>query len=619
MKGKIIWLALSGVMVAALVLASCGPAAVEEEAKTIVGKVVEEEEKVVEEEEEEVVAGPVMVRDAFGNLKEEPRYGGTITTILASPTPTQILDPVISTRAAYNAELTYSRMGTADWSRGPQGNNEIPFTSSWFADGDCSGDVAESWDYVDPLNITFYLRQNVYWQNVSPMNGRQFTAEDVVYSFERAAGDPQSVFYAGTDVPEEEQTIVTAVDKFTVHFEYYELADTYRLHGLLNWLYLQPREVVEQSPEEDLSDPKHQVGTGAWILTDLVPDSSMTWKRNPNYHLYDPAFPDNRLPYADGVDAMVILDESTRLAALRTHKVERLAVPWDKVEGLKESNPELLWREVLPAAPRVFFVRTDIEPFSIKKVRQAIALAIDHPTIADEFYGGAYLLEWPMQSAFPAAYTPLEELPESSRMLYEYHPDLARQYLADAGYPNGFKTQVILPSSAPRQIDVCSIVKEYLAEVGIEMELKIQEPTTFGSTLYGKQYPGMAYLSWANNGIEDALGWANGGWVGAGGAPSVYNFGNVVDPISVEVFDSLVAIVDTDELNRIRKEENLRAIDVMWEIPMPTPKAYFFWVPWLKGYGGEVGVGPDPPENDGLLRYVWIDQDLKYEITGTRD
>jgi len=356
------------------------------------------------------------------------------------------------------------------------------------------------------------------------------------------------------------------------------------------------------------------------MLTDIVPDSSITWKRNPNYHTYDPFFPDNRLPYADGIQAIVIVDESTRMAALRTHKVERLGVPWDKVESLKQSNPELLWREVLPDATHVLFIRTDIEPFSIKKVRHAVTLAIDHPTIAAEFYdGNAYLLLWPTLPSFPTVYTPLEELPESSRMLYEHHPDLARQYLAEAGYPNGFKTVINLSAAAPRIIDVMAIVKEYLAEVGIEMEINVMEATTYGSTLYGKKYDGMCYVAWANNGIEDALGWANGGWVGSGGAPSVYNFGNVVDPISQEVFESLAEIMDPVEQDRVRKEENVRAVDMCWEIPMPTPKAYFFWVPWLKGYVGEVGVGPDPPENDGLLQYVWIDQDLKYAITGTRD
>ena len=616
MKRKSVWLVLSCLMALSLIMASCAAAEVEEEEEVVTPG----EEEVVPVEEEEGAAGPEMVPDAFGNLKEKPRYGGTITAVFYSGTPTTVLDPVISTRAASNAVLTYSRLGTADWSKGPQGTNEFPFTSSWIPDEFCAGDVAESWEVPDPYNLVFRIRENVYWHNVPPMNGRQFTADDVIYSQERSQGDPQNVAYAGQDVPEDESLELIKIDEFTVQFKFGPATtlDTYTLHGRLNWLYMQPREVVEQYG--DISDPKHQVGTGPWVVTDVVSDSSMTWKRNPNYHLSDPFFPENRLPYADKLEAIVIPDESTRLAALRTGKIDRLGVPWDKVEGLKKTNPELLWKEVLPDGATLFWVRTDIEPFNDKSVRQAVSMAIDQPAIAEEYYGGnAYLLMWPMMPSFSTVYTPLDELPETSRMLYEHQPDLAKQLLAEAGYPDGFKTEVIVSSTAPRWIDVCAIVKEYLAEVGIDMEIRIQEPTTYGSTLYGKQYPGMMYLgSWSNNGIDDALGWANGGWVGSGGAAAVYNFGNVVDPVAQELFESLPGIVDEAERTRVRIEANERGIDMCWEIPVPTASAYFFWVPWLRGYAGEVGVGPDPPENYGVYMYCWIDQDLKYEMTGKR-
>ena len=148
MKRKVLWLVLSSLMVVALVLPSCAPAAVEEEGKTIVGKVVEEEEEAAVEVEEEE-KGPEMVRDAFGKLKEKPRYGGTITVVWASPSPTLILDPVIATRSVSAGIHTYSRLGIADWAKGPQGTNEFPFTSSFIPDEFSAGDVCESWELLD--------------------------------------------------------------------------------------------------------------------------------------------------------------------------------------------------------------------------------------------------------------------------------------------------------------------------------------------------------------------------------------------------------------------------------------------------------------------------------------
>jgi len=97
---------------------------------------------------------------------------------------------------------------------------------------------------------------------------------------------------------------------------------------------------------------------------------------------------------------------------------------------------------------------------------------------------------------------------------------------------------------------------------------------------------------------------------------SVYAFSNVVDPVAQETYETLVTTTDPVERSRIRREENLREIDLCWEIPIPTPASFWFWAPWVKGYAGEVGVGPDPVENSGIFRYVWVDQDLRAEITG---
>jgi len=84
-------------------------------------------------------------------------------------------------------------------------------------------------------------------------------------------------------------------------------------------------------------------------------------------------------------------------------------------------------------------------------------------------------------------------------------------------------------------------------------------------------------------------------------------------------YKKLIKTVDPAEQSEIRRIENLREIDLCWEIPIPTPAWFLFWTPWLKGYAGEVSVGPDPVENSGVLRYVWVDQDLKEEITGQKD
>jgi len=540
-----------------------------------------------------------------------PQYGGTLTFAFTATGPTQTFDPVVSTGSVGTAVHTYGRLLTADWSKGPQGTNESPFTSSHIPDQFLGGDLAASWEILDLQTIIFHIRPGVYWHNVPPVNGRELSADDVVYSFLRGQSDPRNVLYVAPEVPPEERTQFTALDPYTVRVDYVN-PSIRMLHSLGNWMYVMPAEMVDMYG--DLSDWQHQAGTGPFMVTDCVADVSVTWTRNPNYWMDDPFNPENRLPYVDTLRGIVIVDSATRLAALRTGKIDRLFVGWSDVDSLQTTNPEWLSRNVLSDASRVMFLRTDVEPFADKRVRHALSMAIDQPTVVSDYYGGhAHLLTWPVMPSFVTHYTPLNQLPASSQELYEYNPEPAKELLAEAGYPNGFATEVITLGNQ-EWIDIMTTVKEYLAAIGVEMEIRILESAAFAAELYSKQYPGMAYLAWGNNAVDDALGWAHGGWVSATGEPSIYNFGNVVDPVAQGVFETIQATLDPAVRNSLRKEENVRAIDLCWEIPLPTPSTYIVWAPWLKGYAGEVGVGPDPGENNGVFRYVWIDQELKAEM-----
>ncbi len=608
MKRKIIWLIVSCLMVLALVLASCAPAVVEEEEEVVEEEVVEEEvEEVVEEE---VAPGP-----------EQPRYGGSVT-FLISVTATEVFDPAINTRSAETAVMQYERLGIADWSRGPSGTGENPFEASVHALEFHIGAIAESWEMIDLQTVRYTIREGIHFHDVPPMNGRELTVEDIFYTLDRCSQIPQNLWYEGVDPPEEERDWIVIIDERTIEIWYDEPSMGMEA-GLNQYMYIVAPEVEEEFG--DLSDWRHQGGTGPFIIKDVVPASSVTLRRNPNYWMRDPLHPENQLPYIDTARGLVIIDESTQLAALRTHKLDRGFINWDKAALMKKTNPELLNRRVLPDGGYVMFVNVTTEPLSDVRVRQALHLAIDQPAILEDFYkGDAYMLIWPVMPNYVSVYTPLEELPDNLRELFEYHPDKARELLAEAGYPDGFKTGVSVDATALRSIDLMTIVREYFAEVGIDMDINVMESSAFGASLYSRTFGDMCYWGvWANNEVWDALGWASGGWVsrdeeGELLAISIYNFGGVVDPIAEEVHDLYSATVDLDEKAAIYKAENLRQMELCWEIQLPAPASYIFWVPWMKGYSGELGMGPDSLQNNGVYQFVWIDQDLKYEITGIR-
>ena len=96
-------------------------------------------------------------------------------------------------------------------------------------------------------------------------------------------------------------------------------------------------------------------------------------------------------------------------------------------------------------------------------------------------------------AAHKGMYTPLEELPESTRQLFDYNPEKAKQLLAEAGYPDGFKTKVLCWQS--EQVDQLSIFAAYFADIGVDMELDIKEYSVYVSTWRSKNHPALVYRS----------------------------------------------------------------------------------------------------------------------------
>ena len=86
-------------------------------------------------------------------------------------------------------------------------------------------------------------------------------------------------------------------------------------------MFIQGPEVIEQSG--DAKDWRNLVGTGPLMQTDVVEGSSYTWDtKNPNYWGYDEKYPENRLPYVDELRFLLMPEVATRLAALRTGKID---------------------------------------------------------------------------------------------------------------------------------------------------------------------------------------------------------------------------------------------------------------------------------------------------------
>jgi peptide/nickel transport system substrate-binding protein len=593
-KKKILWMMVSFLMVLSLVIASCAQ---------------KEEAKVTEEEEGKVVITKGEVKEEVEELKVEkgllspdvPKYGGVFIDTTGNPMG---FDPgVIQSPMIYWTRIMNEPLMEGDWSKGPAGTGQVDWQFGHM--GMVSvlrGALAESYEMPDDETIIFHIRPGVHWWNKPPVNGREVTADDVAWSIEREwacakcwprSSEPQANWLVS----------VRAIDKYTVECKVPPHVQGY--HVIFEGWYIQiiPPEVVQQYG--DMNDWKNVVGTGPWILTDYVASSSMTYEGNPNYWSYDPVHPENRLPYLDGYKQLIIPDLSTIQAAFRTGKIDMLrGVSTENWEQFMGENPDLKYIEVFPSIPQYPTGRVDKQelPFKDVRVRRALNMAINKQEILDDYYGGyGTLLGYPFvpKQSFSDVYVPLEEMPETVQELFEYKPDEAKQLLAEAGYPNGFKTKITCNSA---QVDFLSVIREYLLKVGVDMELDVVESGVHFGMLKGRTFPEMimadtyTYSFWKMNN-ERPESMSNPSFWGSDETRAAYN----------EVMTWIGK--DDTKVRQAVKAVVPHILENAWGIWLPVPYSYWMWWPWLQNFHGET--------NDGHLNGLsfvanyWYDEALK--------
>lgn len=588
MRKKIVWLVVSCLMVAALVLGSCAPAVVEEEEE--VAPPVDEEE-VVEEEVAPVVKGP--------------QYGGMLTWYEGIDIMTwDSADVVWQHNDAASAYAETLLIG--DLQKGPRGTNEYTFHSQAFIpDRVAKGLLAESWE-VTPETLTFKVRQGIYWQEKpGVMSAREFTADDLVYHFTRQLEAPKDYllkpFIDHFSAPDK-YTFVTHMKEFNANWGY-----------RLAWGYFI---TVSSTPEYVAAGPanwKNVVGTGPFMLTDYVSGSSVTYSRNPNY--WGTTVIDGKeyeIPFVDKVVRVIIPDESTQIAALRSGKLDiNRGVSWKYKDTLAQTNPELQrWRWMDPS-PDLLALRVDKEPLTDRRVRLALSMAINREAMNEAIHGGyAEMLEFPYYSAWGEDYyTPIEKLPESTREQFEYNPEKAKQLLTEAGYPDGFKLEMVYYTVGTLMTDQASMIAGDWAKIGVETELKGFEYASYYSLMVAQDHK-HCYMLTTDPGNPMAI-MRKVGETGQRWNPAMYSDAWFDETLSKVRLEPDPAVRDP-----LLKEMNLRWLDSVAYIQLPTNYTAAYAWPWVNNWYGEQYVGAYI--RGPIWARIWIDQDLRYEMTGKR-
>ena len=570
-----------------------------------------------------VAAEKKMVKDpTTGQMVTAPEYGGTVNL------PQQ--DWWADQWDVYYASVRHSagvleHLGMRNW--GIDGD-EFDFQGVTPVSA-LTGMLAESWDISpDGLTYTFNIRQGVYWHDKSPVNSRELIADDIVYNYQRLAGlgkfsnaEPSPMREWAT-LPFES---ITASDKWTVVFKLTE-PNLAMLETLLDDYMAQiyPPEVIEETrtaeaPAGKLSDGMDLVGTGPYELSDIVVGSSLFFTKNPNYWGFDEKYPENHLPYIDEIRTLVIKDQATLLAALRTGKVDYIGWPAassiisniDDVDSLRRTHPEIQLWPIKFRNLNAYAMDVRQPPFDDIRVRHAMQMALDRESINNAQYKGLGDNTPYGVSAVKGYTIPFAQWPAELKKTYNYDPEGAEALLDAAGYPRGadgtrFKTKVNLTDWF--DATYTEIASSYWGEIGVDVEILVHDGATLNAMVREHTYEG---LTMANSAAQFSPGmtvnWAH----------STDNFGvnapGWQDPKLDAMVEAALAADSIEEQKRLITEVDMYQIENRGWVYGTLVPIYFASWPWLKGYNGELGMGQHG-ELGALFSRLWLDLDLKKEM-----
>jgi len=314
-------------------------------------------------------------------------------------------------------------------------------------------DLAKSWEISqDGREYIFPLREGVLFHH-----GKEFDSGDVKYSFDRVMNPetraPKAFSFRWIDS-------VQIIDKYHVKIRLKEPFGPF-----LTTLTIQNCPIIPAGWEPTPMKPAP--GTGPFILKSFVSNETTEFTRFEQYWEIDEKTGD-RLPYLDSVYVKKIVDPMVRWTALRAGDLDYAQDPPRKPAMDAQTNPVPGIRVVFPQPVGNTWIWFNVSkpPFDNKKMRQAVAYAIDK----EEMVRAALWALGETVNNQPFLKRSRMYIPVKDREL-----DLAKakQLLAEAGHPNGFKTEFLGPSGFTPDVEGAEAVMGQLQKIGVESTLKI--------------------------------------------------------------------------------------------------------------------------------------------------
>ncbi|WP_159911925.1 ABC transporter substrate-binding protein [Pantoea sp. 18069] len=358
--------------------------------------------------------------------------------------------------------------------------------------------LAESWKAVNDKTWEFKLRKDIKWQD-----GKPFTADDIVFSFERARNVPGSVASYRGALRTVEST--TAKDAHTVVIK--TTVPNPMLPLEIASIYVVSKHVGAQSRSEDYNSGKAMVGTGPYKFTSYTPGDRTVMERSPSY--YGPQEPWDKVTYRfinNGAARTAALlsgdvDVIDKVAVTDVAKLKRTAsVSVYEYPGLRA----LLIQPSLRKGSSEFITDNAGKPLAEnplidQRVREALNIAINRKAITDRILQGTATEanQWMPKGSF--GYNP--DIPATP-----YSAEKAKKLLADAGFPEGFQLTVHVPGDRyPQAPETLQAVAQFWTRIGVKTKLEVVPWSVYASRA-GKNEYAVSVIAWGNGTGEAGYG-----------------------------------------------------------------------------------------------------------------
>lgn len=349
------------------------------------------------------------------------------------------------------------------------------------------GDLAESWEVsADGLTITFKLRRGVKWQD-----GKEFTAEDVMFGYETIINPNTRTAYSG-DFKEVKEARVVDPDTFRV---------TYKrafAPGLTSWgsLVVLPKHLLQGQDINTTPFSRKPLGTGPFRLKEWKTGEKIVLEANPHYC--------EGRPYLDGIVYRIIPDLATMFLEMKAGGIDYMGLTPTQYKRQTETyKMRRDFRKFQYLAFAYTYLGYNLKDWKFQdiRVRQAISYAIDKDEIIEGVQLGLGLIATGPYKPDTLWYNP-------NVAKYPYDPERAKKLLAEAGWKNDGKDGTLRKDGKPFEFMILTnqgnearakcaeIIQRRLANLGLKVKIRTVEWAAFINDFIDKKNFEAVILGW---------------------------------------------------------------------------------------------------------------------------